>query len=505
MVLNSGLVDEGEGVVRFVGRNPVRLARLHVDDAQERQAPFPLRDHDVAGKEREAVDLQRRVVVDEGLPASLGRVGDRRGHDTEVLRPLVGGDVEHAVVVIDVVLVAGLAREHERERAGGVARIEVAELARRHGVRAGEDHLLVERPAGADVEQLVLLLVEELVLVGADHVPPELVGAFRDSVFRRVEQRPVVGRPHNRSGAFDRLVGGLRGAKVLHVERVLPVAGRIRRVRQPVAIVADLEGPQPEVAVALGELVQIEEHFLGPRHASLPAAAVRVLFSFLGARVVVILADARRHGEVGLLDPPEHLFVQGLLQAFGRLHHLFGVGVLGLEIRNDFRIRLLAQPEVVILQRVAVDLRFVGRLPGHGRTERDSGALCQQGRGTQEYGDWQRGPPREAMHAHEINPLRRGLSADHTLPLFRPAGFLAMGPACLPAPPRPDSGKRGPVPALAGSGTDGVGAEVNAHASSGVYLFMPSTVRRATFKGPRTSSRHASWDRPIRIRDIFVS
>ena len=124
-----GIAGEGEGVVRLVRRNPVRAARLHVDDAQERQPALSFRDHEMAGKERQAVDLHRRVVIDEGLPAALRRIGDGRRHDAEVLRRLVGEDVEQTVVVVDFVLVAGLAREHDLERAGRIARVEVADFA----------------------------------------------------------------------------------------------------------------------------------------------------------------------------------------------------------------------------------------------------------------------------------------------------------------------------------------------------------------------------------------
>ena len=66
------------------------------------------------------------------------------------------------------------------------------------------------------------------------------------------------------------------------------------------------------------------------------------------------------HAEVGLLDAPEHLLVERLLQRLGRLHDRLGVGVLRLEIRDDFRVRLLAQPEVVVVQRVAVNFVSCG-------------------------------------------------------------------------------------------------------------------------------------------------
>ena len=54
-----------------------------------------------------------------------------------------------------------------------------------------------------DVEQLVLLVVDEIALVGADDVPEELVVTLRHRVFGHVEQRLVVGGPGDVVDAFD--------------------------------------------------------------------------------------------------------------------------------------------------------------------------------------------------------------------------------------------------------------------------------------------------------------
>src|SRR3989454_8696993 len=62
-----------------------------------------------------------------------------------------------------------------------------------------------------------------------------------------------------------------------------------------------------------------------------------------------------RDGRVVLFDPAEHLRVERLLEWFGRLHHLVGVGVLGPDVREDLRIVLLPEPGVVVLTTVAVD------------------------------------------------------------------------------------------------------------------------------------------------------
>ena len=310
-------------------------------------------------------------MLDEGRPVPLGRIGDRRLDDLEVLRALVGGDVELTVVVVDVVLVAGLPGQDDGERRRGCRRRQVAHLGRRLGARRHEDHLLVERPSGADVEQLVALLEDQLAR-RADGVAEHLVGPLGYRVLGRVDERLVVGRPDDRADPFNPFGRVAPRAQVAHAQDILPVTVRVERVRQPVGVVADGVGPEAEELVALGELIEVEHDLFGAGHAALAAAHEGVLLPFLRARVVEVLADARRHTEVGLLDAPEHLLVERLLQRLRRPHHSLGVGVLSLEVGGDVGIGFFAEPEVVVGQRVAVDARGVRHLAGDGR---DRGAL----------------------------------------------------------------------------------------------------------------------------------
>ena len=128
-----------------------------------------------------------------------------------------------------------------------------------------------------------------------------------------------------------------------------------------------------------GELIEIEEDLLRTVHAALAAAAIRVLLAFFGARVIDVLADSSRHGEIGLFDPTEHFFVQVLLQTLGRRHDRIGVGVLGLEILDDLRVRFFPQPEVIVLERAIVDRRFVRYFPGDRRLHGQAADLRQGG------------------------------------------------------------------------------------------------------------------------------
>ena len=312
--------------------------------------------------------------------------------------------------MIDVVLVAGLARkDHLGRRRRRVSR-QVADLGRGLGIAGEKNDLPVERAARTDVEELALLFVEEVARRRTDCVTPELVGPLRDGVLGRVEERLVVGRPDNRPDPFDVLGQHLTLAQVLHVQAVLPVAGRIRGICQPVAVVAGDVGAETEKLVPLGKRVEIEEELLGSIHAALAAAHVGVLLPLFRARVIKVLADARRHTEVGLLDAAEHLRVERLLQHLGRLHHLFGVGVLALQVLDDLRVALLPEPEVVVLEGVAVDVGGV-RLLRRDRRLRPNGLLGVSGRCYERHGQ-KRHDQRHAVLRHTEPLLERGRMRD---------------------------------------------------------------------------------------------
>jgi len=92
-----------------------------------------------------------------------------------------------------------------------------------------------------------------------------------------------------------------------------------------------------------------------------------ILFTLFGAGVVPPASLAIRGSLVGLLDPAQHLLIERSLEALGRIHDCSSVGVLGLQVADDFLAGLLPQPEVVVNERVAVDRRGLGRLLGYRR------------------------------------------------------------------------------------------------------------------------------------------
>ena len=212
-----------------------------------------------------------------------------------------------------------------------------------------QDHSPVARALGGEVEQLVLLLEHQLARAPED-VAEELVAAFRHSILGGEEQRLVVLRPCDVAHPLDAVGKERAGAEVLDVQHVLPVAGAVGGVREQVAVVARHDGPDRHELEAGGEHVQVEENLFRCFEVAHPPAQDGVLLSLLG-------------------DVPHHLLVEPALKLGRRGHPRGGVGVLGLEMRQDFGARLLPQPEVVVAQRVTVDDGDLGLLRGHGRRQ----------------------------------------------------------------------------------------------------------------------------------------
>ena len=82
---------------------------------------------------------------------------------------------------------------------------------------------------------------------------------------------------------------------------------------------------------------------------------VRILLAFDRFGEVEIAAQAIGNGQVGLKNAPEDLLIELLLEILGGLQNEVGVGVLGLEISQDFRCALVPEPVVVVDAAVAVN------------------------------------------------------------------------------------------------------------------------------------------------------
>src|SRR5882724_4232612 len=104
------------------------------------------------------------------------------------------------------------------------------------------------------------------------------------------------------------------------------------------------------------------------------AVMKRILLALFGAREIEIAAQSVGDGEVGLQDAAEHLLVQLFLERLGVAQNYIGVGIFGVEIGDDFRIILVAEPRIIVDEAVAVNDGF-NRLTPRDRWPRRAGIL----------------------------------------------------------------------------------------------------------------------------------
>jgi hypothetical protein len=136
---------------------------------------------------------------------------------------------------------------------------------------------------------------------------------------------------------------------------ILPKSGRIGRVRQQVSVIADILRADAEELLSFRQFVGVQDHFFRGVEDFLLAAKNLVLFALLVTVVVPIRAAAHGHAEVGLFDMAENFGVEFLLNCFEGLGHRRCVCVFCFQIRRDVRRALLAEPEVRVAQRVALN------------------------------------------------------------------------------------------------------------------------------------------------------
>ncbi len=140
-----------------------------------------------------------------GLCGSISRqcsrpgVVDRRLDDAVVLGAAgIGQDDQPSVVMIDRIIVLGLARRDETWRRGGIGGVDQADLGRLVVVHAEQEEAAVLGRAEAEEIARIGLLVDEGVGgIGADRVTQHTARAVL-VVEPDVEQRPAVGRPFQR-------------------------------------------------------------------------------------------------------------------------------------------------------------------------------------------------------------------------------------------------------------------------------------------------------------------
>ena len=273
-----------------------------------------------------------------------------------------------------------------------VAGVEVTGLG---GVlRATDDDEEPVGPAASDAhpEAPVGLVVDQLVvgLVGAQPVPPDLVGA-PGLVDGRVVEALARAVPRGTAEDAGDLVGEqVSGLEVLDPDRVALVADHVGRVGQQVPHWGDRRAAEREELVALGEGVDVEQQLFtgqrglvgravigGPRRRPVfgvghrnPAAGA-VLLPLERAAVVPVAAVAGRHGQVGLAGPRLDLVEDRLAQVGQVLGLRLRVLVLRLEVGHHLGRALGTQPFVVVDAGPAVVLGGDGAAFGDRRLRRE--------------------------------------------------------------------------------------------------------------------------------------
>ncbi len=289
--------------------------------------------------------------------------------------------------MVDVVLVA-LAARHQHARLGG--RLAGGHHAHLGAVLAhdGEHHEgLAARVAHADVEVLVGLEIHRRVRT-AQRQAVQPVAALRGLVLLRVEERGAVGGPRERRDAHRGIAREAARGELLHVQRVLAEAREIDRVGEQTAVGAHVEGAHGRVRVALRELVLVEQHLLGRLHGALAPAVDGVLQALDLALVIPVLVVPVGHALVGLLDAREHLAVQRVAELGERARHLLRVAVLGVEVFDHPRVRLVAQPEIRVHAPLAEATQHLGlaRRDRRGGAARFRDRVGRHGGGFEEHG-----------------------------------------------------------------------------------------------------------------------
>ena len=203
--------------------------------------------------------------------------------------------------MIDAVLVAFATRLEDGEVAAGIVRPQDTHLGAQRMARRRHQVLARLAPPEEHAEGLVRLLVDQFVgRVGTEPVPVHLVGPERVGILPDVEQRRAVGGPDQIRGHVGDLVReSLAGFQVPEANGVEAAPHVVDAVSEDPVVRTD-RGPDRGVLLALGDLVHVDQHFLGlgilvaAEGVAVrgPAAVDRVLLPLLVAGVVPVVAVA---------------------------------------------------------------------------------------------------------------------------------------------------------------------------------------------------------------------
>ena len=244
-----------------------------------------------------------RAVGDDGLPvvlAGLVFVGD---HELEVLRVLIGEDVEAVLDVGDAVLQVAFAGLEAAQLAEGIVGTEEVVLGADGLGGADDDPLFGFGPANEGAEGLVGFFVDHGVVLrgGADAVAHDFVGA-QGFVFDRVEEVLPAGTPDGATGGVGDLIGQvLAREEVFDVDGVDAAADGVFAVGEVAVVVGDVEATDVVEVVGLGHFVDVE-HQLGFGFVELAAQEAGVLVSGLELCLVFVAVFYVGDGAVVFLD-----------------------------------------------------------------------------------------------------------------------------------------------------------------------------------------------------------
>jgi len=290
-------------------------------------------------------------------------------------------------MMINIVLVLVFAWGEKAEFTEGLIGTEAANFA--GGVAIGNEEKVSAAAGALDInaEALVFFLVEKGDgQAGAEDVAIEAVRTLGDLVFDDVEESEIVGGPGGAGDTIDAEGQEFVGVEILDFENELAEAGVVCGIGKESIVVADGEGAEAEKGVALGEGVEVQEDFFRRRVGGgrfrggrfVFAAVDGVLLALLRPDVIGVATKKVGDAKVGLLNAAKHFLVEGLLEGMEGFHESVGEGVLFLEVGEDARVVLVAEPGVIVDPWVAVDDVLDGFARGDGGLGRRAGIAFGQ-------------------------------------------------------------------------------------------------------------------------------
>ncbi|MNS81701.1 hypothetical protein D3C72_1154180 [compost metagenome] len=362
----TGRRGQVDGVVEL-HRLPVMPREIM--DAGAVQGTGLFHHHQVALEDVDGLDHGVLVVRHDALPVLRLRGGHWRADDAEILRLLVGQNIQLAVAVFDAVAVAFFPFQHGLETAFRLARWQQQHFARIRAARSEHEVAMVAGAAHADGE-LFHWLVVDLLQGATQRQEEQAVRALGGGVFLRQHQGGIVRRPGQGRDSRHGIAQQLARLQILDMQFVLAETRRVGSVGQQLFIRADGKRAYGKEFVAFGQLILIEQDFfkrlriVGAALADRTAAVNRVLLARFRARVIVEIALARRHGQVHFLHASLHFRSHLVGQRLDRGRDGGRVGIFRIQVIDHGRIALLLQPAVVVRDDCAVARFLPGRLGG---------------------------------------------------------------------------------------------------------------------------------------------